>query len=247
MLAVKFIELENSDNEVDHQQLAAESCELLAAARLRWGPWADKAERRKELFKKFPELWKKRAHEVDCRKPENEDGERPPKEVLNFETNKKINAEKEDCTLVPGMPLRMGSMYKNVRPQIMHLLISLYGGQAFVNAFGKNAVSISLSSLDEGNMATFKEHVEPRILPVLVDPRDNDEAKEKKEHERELLKKMAEEESLLNEDLFMSQHVKDTPLTKAEIGNHFLSEASNSSIWKESKTLKDQQAAEYPC
>jgi hypothetical protein len=51
---------------------------------------------------------------------------------------------------------------------------------------------------------------------------------------------MAEEESLLNEDLFMS-HVTDTPLTKAEIGNLF-SEASNSSsmIWKESKTLKDK-------
>ncbi len=177
MLEVKFIEMEKSDKEANHQ-LAAESRELLAAARSSWGPRADKAHKRKQLFNKFPEL-RKRAHEVDCRKPKNNDGERPPKEVRNFET-KKINADrKKIAPLVPGMPLRMGFMYKNVRQQIMHLLISLDGSQAFVKAFGKNTVSISLSSLDEGNMATFKEHVE-LILPV-PDPRNNDEAKEKKD------------------------------------------------------------------
>ncbi len=44
------------------------------------------------------------------------------KEVLNFET-KKINADrKKIAPLVPGMPLRMGFVYKNVlRPQIMQL------------------------------------------------------------------------------------------------------------------------------
>jgi hypothetical protein len=85
-LELKFIELEKSDQEADHQ-LDAESRKLLAAARLRWGPRADKAHKRKQLFNKFSELWK-RAHKLDCRKPENEDGERPPKEVLNFETKK---------------------------------------------------------------------------------------------------------------------------------------------------------------
>jgi hypothetical protein len=126
------------------KELAVESRELLAAARSRSAPRADKAKKCKELFKrKFPELWK-RANEVDCRKPENEDGERPPrKEVLNFET-KKIKADRKMIApVVPGMPLRMGFMYKNVRPQIMHLLrISLYGTQAFVKAFGNNAVSV---------------------------------------------------------------------------------------------------------
>jgi hypothetical protein len=144
MLAVKFIELEKSDKEANHN-IAAESRNLLAVARSRSGPRADRAKKRKKLFKLFPELWK-RAHEVDCRKPENGDGERPPKEVLNFETKKKISKadRKKIAPLVPGMPLRMGFMYKNVRPQIMHLLISLYGSQAFVNAFGNNAIDLRI-------------------------------------------------------------------------------------------------------
>ncbi len=104
-----------------------------------------------------------------CRKPKNKDGERPPKEVRNFETKRDQEEEKNKIApLVPGMPLRMGFMYNNVNPTIMHILISLYGSQAFVKAFGKKAESISLSPNDEGNTSmetTFKEAVEP-ILPV---------------------------------------------------------------------------------
>jgi hypothetical protein len=132
-------------------------------------------------------------------------------------------------------------MFKNVSPVIMHLLSSLYGSEGFVKAFGKNAVSISLLSLfDHGNMATFTGAVDT-ILPVPDPPLVNeDEAKEKRKQQRVLLKKMAEEESLvLYEDLFMCHVTENTPpLIKAEIGNLF-SQASKSSIWKDSKTLKE--------
>jgi hypothetical protein len=182
----------------------------------------------------FPELWK-RAHLIDCRKPKNKDGERPPKEVLNFEFKKiKEDREKqEDCAPcsrdapLDGVHVQKCQSRNHASTNFSLWLQRLCEGIS---------VSISLSSLDQGgNTATFTGAVEP-ILPV-PDPLDNDEPKEKKEQQRELLKKMAAEESLLNHDLYMS-HLTDTPLTKAEIGNLF-SEASKSSIWKESETLKE--------
>jgi hypothetical protein len=233
MLKDKFSELEKTveeleeagvdvsavDVEANHKLAAADPAgQLFPFARSsNKGSRSNRDEKRKQLFDVFPDLWE-RAHLFDCRKPKNNDGEHPPKEVRNFETNRDKEEEKKIAPLVPGMPLWMGFMYNNVNPVIMHLLISLYGSQAFVKAFGKKAESISLSSLDKGNMETFEEAVEP-ILPV-PHPNDDDKAKEKKKEQWELLKKKAEEESLLNEHLFMS-HVKDTLLTKAEIGNLF--------------------------
>ncbi len=109
-------------------------------------------------------------------------------------------------------------MYNNLNPVIMHLQIALYGSQAFVKAFGKKAVSISLSSLDEGNMETFKEAA--GVTPILPIPErdDDDKAKEKKKQQRKLLEdSMAEEESLLNEDLFTMSQLRTPHLQRLRL------------------------------
>jgi hypothetical protein len=169
LLKVKFIELEKTVEELEaegvdvsaeevaaNHQLAAEARQLLAVARSNSGSRSNRDRRRQQLFDMFPDLWE-RAHIFDCRKPKNEDGERPRKEVRNSETKWCEAEEKKIAPLVPGMPLRMGFMYNNVNPTIMHLLISLYGSLAFVKAFGKKGETISLSLDDKDKYGNLRE------------------------------------------------------------------------------------------
>ncbi len=117
----------------------------------------------------------------------------------------------------------------------MHLLNSHYGQPAFVEQFNKEAQAIVISSLDADHLSGVKAAATatiPKTLGGGGNVKDAKVAEACAEKEAQLVIHKAEEESLVNEELFQSRCKEATiepPAMKA-----LAVKATKSTIWKNS-------------
>ncbi len=208
--------------------------ELVAKLRVKTGQqYTHKDKLCKELMNLFPEVWN-RFHKFDARS-KNADGSLKLKDAVATKT-KEEELDGSIEPLLPGMPLKMGFMWKTLDPSIMEPLVTLYGHPAFVEHFGKKSEPITLHRLDDGLVESFKEAAlgQPQL------PSDDPEDPHDKEARQQLMKEEPEEESLQSEDLLFNLARTHTKVHALEVPC-LVAQASESGIWRQSKSLKEYQ------